>query len=113
MSLQPIVENAVKHAWPEFPDQEKRIKIDAIAWEEDRITINVTDNGIGMEPYRLGRLGEILRMADNEELPSVDYGRGGVQAGGIGLRNVHQRIQLFYGNEYGIEVKSEEGSSRR
>ncbi|OIB00789.1 histidine kinase [Paenibacillus sp. LC231] len=109
MSLQPIVENAVKHAWPEFPDQEKRIKIDAIAWEEDRITINVTDNGIGMEPYRLGRLGEILRMADNEELPSVDYGRGGVQAGGIGLRNVHQRIQLFYGNEYGIEVKSEEG----
>lgn len=109
MSLQPIVENAVKHAWPEFPDQEKRIKIDAIAWEENRITINVTDNGIGMEPYRLGRLSEILRTADNEELPSVDYGRGGVQAGGIGLRNVHQRIRLFYGNEYGIEVKSEEG----
>ncbi|MGE7824822.1 sensor histidine kinase [Paenibacillus sp. NPDC093718] len=109
MSLQPIVGNAVKHAWPEFPDQEKRIKIDAIAWEEDRITINVTDNGIGIEPYRLGRLGEILRTADNDELPSVDYGRGGVQAGGIGLRNVHQRIRLFYGNEYGIEVKSEEG----
>ncbi|PJN51622.1 hypothetical protein PAEVO_47140 [Paenibacillus sp. GM2FR] len=109
MSLQPIVENAVKHAWPEFPDQEKRIKIDAIAWEENRITINVTDNGIGIEPYRLGRLGEILRTADNEELPSVDYGRGGVQAGGIGLRNVHQRIRLFYGNEYGIEVKSQEG----
>ncbi|WP_127593756.1 cache domain-containing sensor histidine kinase [Paenibacillus lautus] len=109
MSLQPIVENAVKHAWPEFPDQEKRIKIDAIAWEENRITINVTDNGIGIEPYRLGRLGEILRTADNEELSSVDYGRGGVQAGGIGLRNVHQRIRLFYGNEYGIEVKSEEG----
>ncbi|MGG3309851.1 sensor histidine kinase [Paenibacillus lautus] len=109
MSLQPIVENAVKHAWPEFPDQEKRIKIDAIAWEENRITINVTDNGIGMERYRLGRLSEILRTADNEELPSVDYGRGGVQAGGIGLRNVHQRIRLFYGNEYGIEVKSEEG----
>ncbi|MGG4340823.1 cache domain-containing sensor histidine kinase [Paenibacillus lautus] len=109
MSLQPIVENAVKHAWPEFPDQEKRINIDAIAWEENRITINVTDNGIGMEPYRLGRLNEILRTADNDELPSVDYGRGGVQAGGIGLRNVHQRIQLFYGNEYGIEVKSEEG----
>ncbi|MFE0558104.1 sensor histidine kinase [Paenibacillus sp. NPDC058910] len=109
MSLQPIVENAVKHAWPEFPDQEKRIKIDAIAWEENRITINVTDNGIGIEPYRLGRLSEILRTADNEELPSVDYGRGGVQAGGIGLRNVHQRIRLFYGNEYGIEVKSEEG----
>ncbi|MGG3509104.1 sensor histidine kinase [Paenibacillus lautus] len=109
MSLQPIVENAVKHAWPEFPDQEKRIKIDAIAWEENRITINVTDNGIGMEPYRLGRLSEILRTADNEELPSVDYGLGGVQAGGIGLRNVHQRIRLFYGNEYGIEVKSEEG----
>lgn len=109
MSLQPIVENAVKHAWPEFPDQEKRIKIDASAWEENRITINVTDNGIGIEPYRLGRLSEILRTADNEELPSVDYGRGGVQAGGIGLRNVYQRIRLFYGNEYGIEVKSEEG----
>ena len=38
-----------------------------------------------------------------------DYGRGGVQAGGIGLRNVHQRIRLFYGNDYGIEVKSEQG----
>ncbi|WP_411552800.1 sensor histidine kinase [Paenibacillus lautus] len=109
MSLQPIVENAVKHAWPEFPDQEKQIKIDVIAWEEDQITINVTDNGIGIEPYLLGRLSEILRTADDEELPSGDYGRGGVQAGGIGLRNVHQRIRLFYGNEYGIEVKSEVG----
>ncbi|MPY15581.1 sensor histidine kinase [Paenibacillus glucanolyticus] len=109
MSLQPIVENAVKHAWPEALDQEKRVRINVIAWEEDRITINVTDNGIGIEPYRLGRLGESLRTVDNEDLPSGDYGRGGAQAGGIGLRNVHQRIRLFYGNDYGLEVKSEEG----
>ncbi|WP_430124803.1 cache domain-containing sensor histidine kinase [Paenibacillus solani] len=109
MSLQPIVENAVKHAWPEAHDQEKQIKIDVIAWEKDQITIHITDNGIGIEPYRLGRLTEILRTTDHEELPTGDYGRGGVQAGGIGLRNVHQRIRLFYGNDYGIEVKSEQG----
>lgn len=109
MSLQPIVENAVKHGWPDGSAEAKRIQIDVVAWEEDRITIYVKDNGVGIEAYRLGRLREILRTVHDEDLPSGDYGRGGHQAGGIGLRNVHQRIKLFYGNEYGLDVNSEAG----
>lgn len=110
MSLQPIVENAVKHAWPGREDGRRVIRIDVIAWEEDQITISVTDNGVGIEPYRLGRLNETIRLADKEwEGEPEGYGRGGQQAGGIGLQNVHQRIRLFYGKEYGLEIKSEEG----
>lgn len=110
MSLQPIVENAVKHAWSEHEDKQRVIRIDVIAWEEGQITIAVTDNGVGIDPYRLARLNEAIRLAEKEpEGGPEGYGRGGQQAGGIGLRNVHQRIRLFYGQEYGLEIKSEEG----
>ncbi|PAD78168.1 sensor histidine kinase [Paenibacillus campinasensis] len=109
MSLQPIVENAVKHAWPGIEDGERKIKIEVVAWQEDEITIYVTDNGIGIEPYRLGRLNENIRMSEFHELPQAGYARSDQRTEGIGLRNVHQRIQLFYGKEYGLDVSSEEG----
>ncbi|WP_379248364.1 sensor histidine kinase [Paenibacillus sp. GCM10028914] len=110
MSLQPLVENAVKHAWPEQEVEQQVIRIDVISWEDDQITIAVTDNGIGIGDYRLRRLNEAIPLADKELVGGPEgYGRGGQQAGGIGLRNVHQRIRLFYGKEYGLEIKSEEG----
>lgn len=113
MSLQPIVENAVKHAWNGRSEEKRLIKIDVVEMEEDKITIVVTDNGSGIEPYRLGRLNETIRLANRERAADCggcdDTGRGR-EGGGIGLLNVHQRIQLFYGKAYGLEIRSGEGA---
>ena len=51
------------------------------------------DNGKGMEEEELERLRESMERTGTEE-------------GSIGLANVHQRIRLFYGEEYGLRVSS-------
>ncbi|MFD1954348.1 histidine kinase [Paenibacillus thailandensis] len=114
MSLQPVVENAVKHAWPDTAaEREKRIAIGIADCGEERVTIQVADNGIGIEPYRLGRLNEWIRSVKNEDVSIAVNAPGERPAGGIGLRNVHQRIRLFYGSDYGLELSSQEGEYTR
>ena len=96
--VQPIVENAIYHGM-EYADGDGEILVWAHIEGED-LYIDVTDNGPGMRQEQVDRL---LRAA-----PS----RGG---SGIGLRNVHQRIQLTYGEPYGLEIESEpdEGTTIR
>lgn len=38
-----------------------------------------------------------------------EYERSAKPLYGIGLRNVHQRIRIYYGKPYGLQVRSEEG----
>lgn len=110
MSLQPIVENSVKHAWNadgiELAD--RTVRIDVTEAEGD-LFIAVRDNGLGLSPERLVTLHEAIYAKEEpgSELPGT--GTGGYKAGGVGLRNVHQRLQLFYGEAYGLEVQSEAG----
>lgn len=100
MSLQPIVENTVKHGLREGFN-EKRGEINIKAFKEGNyINIEVMDNGIGIEEDRLVLLNkEISYISKGEHKP-------GGKGYGIGLRNVNERIKLFYGDEYGIEVFS-------
>jgi two-component system sensor histidine kinase YesM len=58
------------------------------------VVIEVRDNGVGMDEQKLSN---ILSY----EGP---HHKGGT---GIGVRNVHQRIQLYYGSDYGLELSSE------
>ncbi|WP_246369833.1 cache domain-containing sensor histidine kinase [Saccharibacillus deserti] len=111
MSLQPIVENAVKHAWQELGEGERRtFRIEAYEAEASRIEIRMTDNGDGLDPQRLTELNEEIRKTGDDG-PGSAY--TGVKLGGIGLRNVHQRIRLFYGAEYGLFLESEKGVCTR
>ena len=88
--LQPIVENAINHGLK--PAKRKGIlTITAISAEND-VVINVSDNGIGISPETIDRL---LK----EPLPSRF-------SGGYGIYNVQQRIQLYYGQEYGLTIES-------
>ncbi|WP_198041851.1 cache domain-containing sensor histidine kinase [Paenibacillus larvae] len=93
--IQPAIENYVVHGFlPERDDNLIRI---SAGLYDDAIQIEVRDNGSGIEPNRLRQLRKSLLEADhsrNDEPAS------------IGLRNVHERIQIFYGIQYGVDIDS-------
>ncbi|GIP21923.1 sensor histidine kinase [Paenibacillus sp. J22TS3] len=115
VSLQPIVENSVKHAWGEQDgSSDHRITIRAEESGGGRVQISITDNGKGIPEDRLALLNQRCEEAGHERsgfassasISSTELKAG---VGGIGLLNVHQRLRLFYGPEFGLRVESEEG----
>jgi two-component system sensor histidine kinase YesM len=97
--LQPIVENAIYHGIESMADV-GHIRITAAA-VEDRLCLRVQDNGLGIPPQKLQQL-----------LTGVGVGKAG-EAPGVGLRNVHERVKLYFGDTYGVQVESqlEEGTA--
>lgn len=96
--LQPIMENAVVHA---FEGAGKGCCIDIFVRTEGRnLLITVKDNGKGMDGQELSRVRNAL--SQNK-----------IMKGSIGLVNVNQRIRLFYGEEYGISIFSDPGIGTR
>ncbi|WP_342564024.1 histidine kinase [Paenibacillus sp. FSL R7-0345] len=110
MSLQPIVENSVKHAWNTGGDEPEGrcIRID-VTESEGELFILIGDNGCGLTPERLAVLHESIYAKEEQSTEFSGAVTSGYKAGGIGLRNVHQRLQLFYGEAYGLELQSEPG----
>ena len=100
LSLQPIVENAIIHGI-----QQKRgtgtIQI-YVYRKEQKVLIEVRDNGIGMTVENLGKLRKVLSevsVKDNDNH--------------IGLVNVNKRIRLRFGDMYGVRIESSEGEYTR
>lgn len=92
--LQPILENAVVHA---FDDGSSGYKIRIQACITDNVLqIMVRDNGKGMAQEEVDRL---IANLDKTDLADEN----------IGLVNVNQRIRLFYGDECSIHITSREG----
>lgn len=85
--LQPIVENAIKHGIDEKEDGKGMLIIEAYTYNDD-IRFVVSDNGKGM---------------DQEQIEQLLYSNGT----GYGLKNVHERIKLYYGEAYGVSIESE------
>lgn len=96
--LQPIMENAVVHA---FGDASSGyfIRIHSSACD-NVLHILVEDNGRGMEKNKLHSLELSL---NRDEAPDES----------IGLVNVNQRIRLFYGESYGLQISSTPGKGTR
>lgn len=93
LSLQPILENAIRHGFSGEATDNRTIQI--TGWlQNDVLTITVADNGIGMTASQLTEL--------KLKLESVNGGKDN-----IGLRNVNQRCRLYYGENYGIKIDSE------
>ncbi|THF75016.1 cache domain-containing sensor histidine kinase [Cohnella fermenti] len=95
--FQPIVENAVYHGFDEAKGH-MRIAIEC-RFEGTDVLFVVRDDGVGMGEGELQRLSASLK-----EPPEQWDGRG------IGLRNIHERLRLRYGEKYGLTVQSEQGS---
>ncbi|WP_083180315.1 sensor histidine kinase [Paenibacillus yonginensis] len=112
MSLQPIVENAVKHAWTGEESGMREIRIQVEEWEPHKIRMTVSDNGGGLEPEMLKELNQKLMWAGLLDKTPQAHGTES-NTYGIGLRNVQERIRLFYGKEYGLQVFSEQGKFTR
>lgn len=99
LSIQPLVENAIVHG---MPMDSRRIVITLKCRQEDGLLIlSVTDNGTGIAPERLHEIQCALNGS----------GTGNIRSGknGIGVVNVHQRIQLMYGEACGLRFISCEG----
>jgi two-component system, sensor histidine kinase YesM len=99
LTLQPIVENAIIHGIEQkMGTGTVRIKLETT---ETRLLITISDDGAGMDELRLQQLNEKLNNS------SFDYIKpDSEQKGGIALVNVHKRIQLLFGERYGICIYS-------
>lgn len=95
--LQPLIENCIYHGIEYMQDQ-GHIKIRA-SIVEGKLLYEIIDNGLGIEPEKLPHL--------------LEYETKAKDGSGIGVKNVHERIQLTYGKEYGLQIESEleEGTS--
>ncbi|MCY9668598.1 ATP-binding protein [Paenibacillus alginolyticus] len=115
MSLQPLIENAVKHGMNVDKARRQGVVIMIRACKkEDWMIIEITDNGAGMSEQKLGELHEKIVMEDAHfHMKYSTQASRENEGNGIGLRNVTQRIKMYYGNECGIEIQSLEGEFTR
>lgn len=100
--LQPIVENAFYHGL-DYCTKGDRILIRAVR-DGQELHIEVSDNGQGMSEEMLTGIREKL----NEEPSFTELGHRTKQS--IGLKNIHSRIELYYGKGYGLDINSTPGS---
>lgn len=98
--IQPLLENAIYYGVEAMFD-EGEIWLRAYKKEDD-IYIEISDNGLGMPKEVVDNL-----LKEGKRKPT--------KGSGVGLKNVHTRIQLHYGKEYGLKIESEpdEGTSVR
>ena len=92
LTLQPLVENSIYHGI-KLQREKGLIKVEAIDMG-DKIELIVKDNGAGMTEERLKEMRKVI--INGEKV-------------GFGLRTVHERMQLLYGEEYGLSISSTEG----
>lgn len=96
--LQPILENAIYHGMEGMDgDGEIRIRGERIEGDIPQILLSVEDNGFGMTEEKATAL---LEREDNLPSFSAQKKRGS----GVGLINVHKRIRLRFGPEYGLKI---------
>src|SRR5699024_3016107 len=87
--LQPMIENAIEHGIDLKMDGRGKITVDLYR-EGTEIVLKVADNGVGMEE-------EAIKTILTK------------QSRGYGLRNVNERIKLYYGEEYHLVITSKIG----
>lgn len=101
LSLQPIVENAVKHGLrPKTGDGTVRIEAHQ---QEQLLEITIMDDGVGMPEAVLE---ELNRSLSQEEM-GIQTSEGWEH---VGIKNAYDRIKKNFGPEYGLEIMSTEGT---
>lgn len=91
--LQPIIENAIYHGL-KYKESKGLLIVRGYRKEENAV-LEIIDNGVGMDRETLEHIFERHK---------VNY-----HSNGVGVYNVQKRLQLYYGNDYGIAYQSEKG----
>ena len=91
--LQPLVENAIYHGL-KYKESKGMLQVRGYESGENAV-IEIIDNGVGMSKETLDHIFEKHK---------VNY-----HSNGVGVYNVQQRLQLYYGKDYGITYQSEPG----
>ncbi|MEK4869590.1 MULTISPECIES: cache domain-containing sensor histidine kinase [Niallia] len=100
MILQPIIENCFKHG---FSDNMEDAKISIRSYrEDDYLVLIVQDNGKGISRERLERIRN--RLYHNKGR------KAGKEGESIGLKNIYDRLQLYYGGQAMLEIESIENN---
>lgn len=87
--IQPFLENALYHGIEYMVDQgHLSIRVYEIM---DFICIEIKDDGVGIDAEKLAHIQMLKESIET----------------GIGIRNVHQRVQVYFGKEYGVDIQSE------
>ncbi|MEF2955119.1 MAG: sensor histidine kinase [Blautia sp.] len=98
LTLQPILENAINYGVDPMDDcGEIRV---CVRKEGELLVLSVEDNGIGMSEEEV----ELL-LTDNNRVPK--------HGSGVGLINIHNRLQILFGKEYGLVIESEPDEGTR
>lgn len=96
--LQPLVENALYHG---IKDRDEAGSIRIIGRKiGDVICLIVEDNGVGMTK----------RQVENILKSNISTS---ITGSGVAIKNVHERIQIYFGREYGLKYKSELGKGTK
>lgn len=93
LMLQPLVENAIYHGM-EFMDGDGEICVEVYR-EADELRFLVRDNGLGMTEKQV------------EALLGEEHHVSSKRGSGIGVKNVMERIKLYFGDAYGLSIWSE------
>ncbi|PYG88718.1 sensor histidine kinase YesM [Ruminiclostridium sufflavum DSM 19573] len=98
MILQPIIENSVFHGLEKI-DGYGTINIKAVRFG-DTLKLYILDNGIGI-PYE--KLADIKKSLEDNQINMKTN-----DVLNIGLTNINNKIKLYEGNEYGLEIESKD-----
>lgn len=88
--MQPVVENAIKYGMRDGGHLEVRM---AARRRQERLIIEIANNGAAIAPAALAEIREMLAARHNFSTHS-------------GLYNIHRRVQLLYGEVYGVTIDS-------
>ena len=89
ITLQPIIENSINHGL-DLLVEEGRIQVEVLQ-DGDDILFRVRDNGVGMSQEQV----DAILEQDPEDRT------------GIGIRNVNDRLRIYFGAPYGLRITSE------
>lgn len=90
--IQPFVENAYMHGL-ETKENDGLLQV-YITQKQGNIIIEIRDNGVGIDYYKLSEIRRALRNGE------------GMKKGHIGISNVNQRLRFLYGEKYGVTIQS-------
>lgn len=96
-SLQPFVENCIIHGFSSLEEEEKEFIIFIRASVKEELQVELEDNGKGFDPGK-----RVDKPKEN-----------GIRFSHVGIANVEERIRLYFGNQYGIQIDSAIGKGTR